>query len=307
MRIVFMGTPDFAVFSLEALIEAGHDVCAVFTQPDKPRGRKQVMTPPEVKLCAEKHHIPVYQPTTLRDEKTLAAIESLQPDVIVVAAYGKILPKAILDYPRFGCVNVHASLLPKYRGAAPIQRAVLDGEKETGVTIQQMNEGIDTGDILFSKKIPIETDDTSASMFEKLSRLGAATLTFALEKIERGEVNPQKQDDSLSTYAPMIDKSLCEIDWTKSAEEIHNLIRGLYDWPIAHTTYQGKKLKIFSSVPDDSRSGQPGEVLSLDPLTVACGTGSLNILELQLEGKRRMDARSFSVGHSDLPGTVFPS
>lgn len=302
MRIVYMGTPDFAVKPLEALYQAGYEIVGVFTQPDKKKGRKQTLTPPEVKVCAEALGLSVYQPATLKTDESFALLESLSPDAIVVAAYGKILPKRVLDLPPLGCINIHASLLPKYRGAAPIQWAVLNGEKETGVTIMQMDEGIDTGDILFSKAIPIEQDDTALSMFEKLSDLGAEMIVDAMRKIERGEFSLEKQDDSLSCYSPMISKEMGEINWSKSAEEIFNLIRGMYDWPVAYTKLQEKTLKIYRAE-KSTLSGAAGEIVAVSPLTVACGEGALVIEELQLEGKKRMDAASFLMGRKLDIGT----
>ena len=302
MKLIYMGTPDFAVPCLESIIEAGHEVLAVFTQPDKPVGRKQIMTPPAVKVCALSHGLSVYQPSSLRTGEAFEIIKKLAPEVIVVAAYGKILPKEIIDYPRYGCINVHGSLLPKYRGAAPIQWAVINGEKETGVTIMKMNEGLDTGDILTVKTIPIEADDTAESVFDKLSSLGAEMITDALEKLGRGELIPIPQDDSLATYAPMLSKDDSVIDWTKTSAEVTDLIRGLYSWPVAQTALNGKKLKILSASPSDS-SGEPAEIISIDPLTVACGSGSAIIRELQLEGKKRMDPKTFLIGHPLKVGT----
>lgn len=296
MKLIFMGTPDFAVPCLESLIGAGHEILGVFTQPDKPVGRKQILTPPDVKVCALKHALTVYQPKTMRDGTAMEIIRSLDPDAIIVAAYGKILPKEILDYPKYGCINVHGSLLPKYRGAAPIQWSVINGDAETGVTVMQMNEGIDTGDMLMKRSIPIGIDDTAESMFDKLAALGGEVIVEALEKIERGELTPQQQDESLSSYAPMLDKSISLIDWNKSGMTVHNLVRGLYSWPIAYTILNGKKLKVLRTSPCD-RSGEAGAVLSVDPLTVACGDGSVIIHELQLEGKKRMDSKAFLVGH----------
>ncbi|MBE6823826.1 MAG: methionyl-tRNA formyltransferase [Ruminococcaceae bacterium] len=296
MKIVFMGTPDFAVASLEKLIEVGHDVCAVFTQPDKPRGRKMVMTPPDVKVCALSHGLDVYQPKTLKDGKALETIKELSPDVIVVAAYGKILPKEIIDYPKYGCINIHGSILPKYRGAAPIQWSVINGDDETGVTTMQMNEGLDTGDILQIEKTPISIDDTASSVFDRLSRMGAQLVVKTLDAAQNGELKPIKQDDSKSSYAPMLDKNISEIDWSQDALTVHNKVRGLYSWPIAHTFYKGKKLKIYKTALSDL-SGKVGEVLSVSPLTIACKDKSVEIVELQLEGKKRMDYKSFLLGH----------
>lgn len=303
MKLIFMGTPDFAVPCLEKLIESGHEVSAVFTQPDKPVGRKQVLTPPDIKVCALKHGLTVYQPNSMRDGTAMEIIRKVDPDAIIVAAYGKILPKEILDFPRYGCINVHGSLLPKYRGAAPIQWSVINGDPETGVTIMQMNEGIDTGDMLLQKALPIGIDDTAESMFDKLAELGAKTLIEALEKLERGELIAEKQDESLATYASMLDKSISLIDWSNSGTAVHNLVRGLYSWPVAYTLLHDKKLKILRTSPCE-KSGEAGKILSLDPLTVACGEGSVIIHELQLEGKKRMDAKTFLVGHKLCVGEL---
>lgn len=296
MKIIFMGTPDFAVPCLEQLIKAGHEIAAVFTQPDKPRGRKQILTPPEVKVCALDHGLTVYQPKTLRDGEALAIIKEIDPACIVVAAYGKILPKEILDLPKFGCINVHGSLLPKYRGSAPIQWSVINGDKETGVTIMQMAEGVDTGDMLYQKAIPIDIDDTAESMFNKLSDLGGEMIVEALDMLEKGELTAEKQDEALATHAPMLDKAISEIDWHKPALEVHNLVRGLYSWPIAQTTLHGKKLKIYRTTLGKG-NGEAGSIIATDPLTIACEEGSVVIEELQLEGKKRMDAKTFLIGH----------
>lgn len=296
MKIIFMGTPDFSVPCLNSLIDAGHEILAVFTQPDKPRGRKQELTPPEVKVCALQHGLTVYQPKTLRDGEAMKIIADLAPDCIVVVAYGKILPKEILDYPKYGCINIHASLLPKYRGSAPIQWSVINGEKETGVTIMQMDEGIDTGDMLYQKAIPIMIDDTAESMFEKLSALGGEMIVDALRKLEKGELKAIKQDDALSSHAPMLDKKISEIDWDQPAEKVHDLVRGLYSWPIAQTSLHGKKLKIYRTSLGKGR-GESGAVVNTTPLTIACKEGAVVIEELQLEGKKRMDAKTFLIGH----------
>lgn len=296
MKLIFMGTPDFAVPCLESLLQAGHEVAAVFTQPDKPRGRKQELTPPEVKVCALKHLLTVYQPKTLRDGEAMKIIKEIQPDCIVVVAYGKILPKEILDFPRYGCINIHASLLPQYRGSAPIQWAVINGEKETGVTIMQMDEGVDTGDMLCQRSIPIALDDTAESMFDKLSVLGGEMIVKALEMLEQGELSPVRQDEAKASHAPMLNKDIAVIDWYKSAREVHNLVRGLYSWPIAQTTLHGKKLKIYRTALEKGH-GEPGTVVSVSPLTIACGDGAIEIKELQLEGKKRMDAKTFLIGH----------
>lgn len=296
MRVVYMGTPDFAVPCLLKLIEAGHEIAGVFTQPDKPVGRKQIMTPPAVKVCALEHGLSVYQPAKMRDGTAMQLIRELDPEVIVVAAYGKIIPKDILDYPHYGCINIHGSLLPKYRGAAPIQWSVINGDPETGVTIMQMNEGVDTGDILYRKAIPIGIDDTAESIFDRLSVLGAEMLIETLELLPKGELTAIRQDDSLATYAPMLDKELAVIDWNQSGAQVHDLVRGLYSWPIAQTFLNGKMLKIYRTSPCEL-SGIPGTVIAADPLTVACGEGSVIIRELQLEGKKRMDSAAFLIGH----------
>ncbi len=302
MKVVYMGTPDFAVSCLEGIINAGHEVCAVFTQPDKPRGRKMVMTPPAVKVCALEHGLTVYQPNTLKDGEAFKIIQEISPDVIVVAAYGKILPKDIIEYPKYGCINVHGSILPKYRGAAPIQWSVINGDAQTGITTMMMNEGLDTGDILLVEKTPISIDDTASSVFERLAEIGSELIVKTLDYAEKGLLKPQKQDDSKATYASMLDKSISEIDFNKSALEVHNLVRGLYDWPIAHTYFNGKKIKVFKTALSDL-SGKVGEVLSLSPLTIACGENAIEILELQLEGKKRMDYKSFLLGHPIECGT----
>lgn len=297
MRVVFMGTPDFAVPCLEKLIDSKYEVVGVFTQPDKPRGRKMIMTPPDVKICAEKYGLPVFQPDSLKNGEAFNIIEGLSPDVIVVVAYGKILPENILNFPKFGCVNVHGSLLPKYRGAAPIQHSVLNGDDITGVTTMLMDKGLDTGDIIFKSSTEIDINDTSEDMYEKLAPMGASLLIKTLEALESGSAILQKQDDSLSSYASMLDKSMCDIDFTKSALSVHNKVRGLYSWPVAITYLNGKKLKIFKTVLCD-KCGSPGEIISLNPFIVACGEKSVEISELQLEGKKRMDSASFVMGHN---------
>ncbi len=299
-----MGTPDFAVPSLKKLIASSHTVQAVFTQPDKPKGRKMILTPPKVKVCALENNIKVYQPNTLKDGEALEIIKSYNPDVIVVAAYGKILPKEILDYPKYGCINVHGSLLPKYRGAAPIQRAVLEGEKETGVTTMQMAEGLDTGDILFVYKTKITEDETSGELFDRLSFAGAELLVDTLKAVEIGKIKPQKQDDSKATYAKMIDKTMCPIDFSRSADDVHNQVRGLKPWPVATAVINGKNLKIHKTR-ISSLSGKEGEVVSLNPLTVACKENSIEILELQPEGKKVMDSKAYLAGNKVSIGDKF--
>lgn len=297
MKIIYMGTPDFAVPALKRLNDVDkYEVCAVFTQPDKPKGRKMIMTPPDVKVCANELGIPVYQPDTFKDGKALEIINSYEPDVIVVAAYGKILPKAVLDAPKFGCVNIHGSILPKYRGAAPIQQSVLNGDKVTGVTAMQMDVGLDTGDILMVKQTEIGENETSGELFDRLAELGGDLIVETLEKLEIGEIIPVKQDETLASHTSKIDKSYCPIDFSKSAQEIHNQIRGLNPWPVAITKIFGKNVKIFSSRVC-TKGGSEGTIISINPLMIACGSGSIEIIELQPEGKKRMTSEAFLAGH----------
>lgn len=300
MNIVFMGTPDFAVPCLEKLIKSENcNVLAVFTQPDKKVGRKQLLTPPPVKVLAVQHNIPVYQPVTLKNEDAFETIRKLNPDLMVVVAYGKILPKPILDYPKFGCINVHASLLPKYRGAAPIQWAVLNGDKKTGVCVQQMDIGIDTGDILFTEETDIGINETSEELFERLSVIGADALIKTIDLIIKGQTNPFPQPAGDFGYASMIDKSMSNIDWSKSAFEVHNQIRGLQSWPCASTVINGKNVKVHKSVLSSEKGNEAGKVVNnKNVVTVSCGDGNcIDILELQPDGKKRMDAKSFLAGN----------
>lgn len=296
MKIIYMGTPDFAVPALKSLASSEHEVCAVFTQPDKPRGRKMVLTPPDVKVCAQSLDIPVYQPESMKNGDALEIIGRYNPDVIVVAAYGKILPKAVLDAPKFGCVNIHGSLLPKYRGAAPIQQSVLNGDKVTGITTMLMDVGLDTGDILLTEETEIGENETSGELFDRLAELGGKLILKTLSALEKGEITPKKQDESLATHTSKIDKSLCPIDFSKSAFEVHNKVRGLNPWPVATTKICGKNVKVYSTrlCP---KSGTNGEVISTKPLVVGCGEKSVEILELQPEGKKRMTADAFLAGH----------
>ena len=297
MRIVYMGTPDFAVPALEKLAQSpDYTVAAVFTQPDKPKGRKMVMTPPDVKVCAEKLGIPVFQPSSMRSEKAYNSLKELNPDVIVVAAYGQILPKAVLDLPKFGCVNIHGSLLPKYRGAAPIQQSVLDGEKVTGVTTMLMDVGLDTGDILLKAETEIGENETAGELFDRLAVLGGELIIETLDKLKKGEITPQKQDESLATHTSKITKELCPIDFNMSAFEVHNKVRGLNPWPVAVTEIAGKTVKVYSSRVSDM-SGAAGTILSLKPFVVACGDKSVELIEIQPQGKKRMTAQAFLAGH----------
>ena len=298
MRIVFMGTPDFAVPSLQALIDAGHDVCAVYTQPDKPQGRKQILTAPPVKTLALEHDIPVFQPNTLKNEDEQARLRELAPEVIIVVAYGKLLPKAVLDIPPHGCINVHGSLLPRWRGAAPIQWAVIAGDEMAGVTTMQMAEGLDTGDMLLTYETKVGEKETAGELFDRLAQSGAELLTQTLVKLD--EITPRPQDDAQSCYAHMLDKQMAVIDWSKSAHEIDCLIRGLNPWPIALTTLSGERLKVFAAEKANG-NGEPGTVLEANPkkgLTVACGEGALKLTEIQLVGGKRMKATDFLRGHS---------
>ncbi len=303
MNVIYMGTPDFALPALKALSASKHTVSAVFTQPDKPRGRKMILTPPEVKVCANDLNIPVYQPETLKDGKALDIINSYSPDVIVVAAYGKILPKEVLDAPKYGCVNIHGSLLPKYRGAAPIQQAVLNGEKITGVTAMLMDVGLDTGDILMIRQTEIGEDETSGELFDRLAVLGGELILKTLSALEDGCITPLKQDENFATYTSKIDKSYCPIDFSKSANEVHNQVRGLNPQPAALTKINCKNVKIYKTKVC-KKCGKPGTVLDTNPLTVACGTNSVEILELQPEGKKRMAASAFIAGHNINKGDI---
>jgi len=304
MRIVFMGTPDFAVPSLQALIDAGHEVCAVYTQPDKPQGRKQILTAPPVKELALQYHIPVYQPATLKNEEEQEKLRALAPEVIIVVAYGKLLPKAVLDIPPRGCINVHGSLLPRWRGAAPIQWSVIAGDEKAGVTTMQMAEGLDTGDMLLTYETEIGARETAGELFDRLAQAGAELLVRTL--VELDSITPRPQDDSRSCYAHMLDKQMAVIDWAKSAREIDCLIRGLSPWPVALTTLDGARLKIYAAEPVPG-TGRPGEVLVSDPkkgLTVACGAGALALHEVQLVGGKRMKSADFLRGHVIQTGTI---
>ena len=296
MNIIYMGTPDFAVPALEKLAKSNHTVQAVFTQPDKPRGRKMIMTPPDVKVCAENLGIPVYQPQSMRTEESLDIIKKYNPDVIVVAAYGQILPKAVLDAPKYGCVNIHGSLLPKYRGASPIQQSVLNGDKITGITTMLMDVGLDTGDILLTCETEIGENETSGELFDRLSQMGGDLILETLTALENGTVTPKKQDESLASHTSKIDKSLCPIDFTKTAQEVHNQVRGLCPWPVATAKICGKNVKIHSTRISD-KNGVAGTIISVRPLIIACSEKSVEIIELQPEGKKKMTAEAFTAGH----------
>ena len=304
MRIVFMGTPDFAVPSLQALLDAGHEVCAVYTQPDKPQGRRQILTAPPVKELAVRHGIPVYQPKTLKSEEEQARLRALAPTLIAVVAYGKLLPGAVLDIPPRGCVNVHGSLLPRWRGAAPIQWTVIAGDKTAGVTTMRMDEGLDTGDMLLTYQTPVGARETAGELFDRLAVEGARLLAETVERLDT--IVPRPQYDAQSCYARLLDKELAVIDWTKPAHQIDCLIRGLNPWPVALTTLAGERLKIYAAMPC-AGAGKPGEVIESDPkvgLTVACGTGALRLEEIQAVGGRRMRSADFLRGHAVEKGTV---
>lgn len=303
-----MGTPDFAVPTLQAIYDAGHEVLAVFTQPDKPKGRGYKLTPPPIKVCAMEHNTTVYQPKSLKkgDEapKFQQIIKDLSPDFIVVVAYGKILPKEVLEVPKFACVNVHASLLPKYRGAGPIQWSVLNGEKETGVTTMLMAEGLDTGDMLLKSSTEIGVNETASQLHDRLSEMGAKLLIETIEKFDK--IVPQKQDDSLFCYAPMLTKEMCHIDFSKSAQEIHNQIRGLSDWPCATAMLNGKKIKIYKSeiISQDNIVTPVGKVVDNKEFAVACGKGIIKFNEIQAEGSKRMSVSDYLRGKPLTAGEI---
>lgn len=302
MRILFMGTPEFAVPSLEALVKAGHAVCGVFSQPDKPVGRHHnILQPTPVKECALTHNIPVFQPTKLRDGAALATIQELAPELIVVAAYGRILPDEILDYPAKGCINVHSSLLPKYRGAAPINWAVLRGEAETGVTIMHMATELDAGDIIAQERTPIEENETAQALYTRLSHMGGALLAQVVAQIADGTAARTPQDGSAMTLAPMLSKELSPMDFTGTATALHNQVRGLLPWPVAVTELNGVRCKIFATtVSNETVSKTPGTILTADKsgIQIACGGGTvLCIHELQADGGKRMSAAAYLAGH----------
>jgi methionyl-tRNA formyltransferase len=302
-----MGTPDIAAVILETLIQSRHKIIAVVTQPDKPKGRGNQIQFPPVKELAINNQIPVFQPAKVREESFLQTVNELSPDIIVVAAFGQILPKALLDMPPFGCINVHASLLPKYRGAAPIQWSIIDGEEKTGITIMHMDVGLDTGDMIMKQEVVIEPKETGGSLHDKLAICGGEILLKALDAIESGTAKREKQIEEESNYAKMLDKTVGKIDFSKSAISIERLIRGLNPWPSAYTHLFDKTLKIWDAdVIAENPEGTPGEILSVtkDAIIVKTGEGSLSIKELQLEGKKRMSAAAFLLGYSIDVGTV---
>ena len=307
MRIAFMGTPDFSVECLKSLVASKHEVVGVFCQPDKPVGRKQELRMPDVKIEALKHNLAVYQPNSLKNGLGVEILKDINPDLVIVVAYGKLLPPDFLAFPKYGCINIHASILPKYRGASPIHHCVLNGEKETGVTAMQMDSGLDTGDILLTEKIPIGINDTTLEMFEKLSVLGADVLMKTIDLLEKGELHPVKQDNSKSTYAGLLSKDEGIVDWKKSAIEVHNKIRGLYSWPGAFTKLDGKTLKLHKAVLSEKKGNNiPGSVVTSDgSFVVCCGDNKcIELKEIQLEGKKRLEASSFLNGYRLSPGTI---
>lgn len=323
MKVIFMGTPDFAVGALEALLTAGHEVTAVVTQPDKQKGRDRKVQFSPVKECALAHGLTVLQPAKIKAPEAVEELKQHEADIFVVAAFGQILSKEILEMPKYGCINIHASLLPKYRGASPIQYAVLNGDDVTGVTIMQMNEGMDTGDILTMKAVPVEKDDTGGSLFEKLSVLGAELLVKTLPKIEAGEIIPVKQQEEDATHVRMLRKEMGRIDWEKDADVLERLVRGMNPWPSAYCSFRGKSLKVWKAEVsleeqkedsgyaglfrrNESKEADPGEVLLVtkDSIWVQTGKGVLVLKEVQLEGKRRMPVQDFLLGCQMKAGEI---
>lgn len=318
MRIVYMGTPEFAAVALDAIVKE-HEVVAVITQPDKPQGRNRKLVPTPVKVKAQAYDIPVYQPVKIREEESVQMIRDYNPDVIVVAAYGQILPESILNIPKYGCINIHASLLPKYRGAAPIERAIIDGEVMTGVTTMYMEKGLDTGDMIEKAEVPITGEDTGATLHDKLAEAGAALILTTLAKLEAGTVTRTKQDDAQSCYAAMLTKELGRMDFTRPAVELERLIRGLNPWPCAYTTIDGKNVKLYKAevINLDAQMRQtlqekseqtltftPGEIVEVAKkyFVIACGEGSLRVRNLQPEGKKAMDTSAYLNGNPLKPG-----
>ena len=307
MKVIFMGTPDFSVGTLEALIEAGHEVVLAVTQPDKPKGRGKEMQFTPVKKCAIEHGIPVFQPRRVREAECIEELRKYNADIMVVVAFGQLLPKEILEMTPYGCVNVHASLLPKYRGAAPIQWAIIDGEEVTGVTTMQMDEGLDTGDMLLKTEIPIEAKETGGSLFDKLAAAGAKLCVETLESLEKKEVTPIPQGETPTAYAKMIDKQLGNIDWTKTAVEVERLIRGLTPWPSAYTNWNGKVMKIWDAeAVSGAVDATAGTVVKVekDAFYVQTGAGLLKVNELQIPGKKRMEVGAFLRGYQVKVGEI---
>lgn len=308
MRVIFMGTPDFAVGTLEEIIKAGHEVVLVVSQPDKAVGRSKALKYTSVKACALEHGIEVYQPEKVREAECIAYLRKFQPDIIIVVAFGQIIPKEILDMPKYGCVNVHASLLPKYRGAAPIQWAVLNGDAVSGVTTMRMDEGLDTGDIIMTEEVILDADETAGSLFDRLSGIGAGLCVKTMAALENGTAVYTPQDSGKATHTKKIHKDMGNIDWTLDAEVIECLIRGLNPWPSAYTRLDGKTLKIWKAkVISHEMQAQPGCIVAADKsrFSVQAGNGVLELLEVQLEGKKRMSSDAFLNGYAVEPGTYF--
>lgn len=300
MKVLFMGTPDIAATVLKSIINSNHEVTCVVTQEDKPKGRGKQLAMPPVKEVALEHGIEVFQPAKIKEESAISKLKEIDADIFVVAAYGKILSKEILEMPKYGCINVHASLLPKYRGAAPIQWSIIDGEKLTGVTIMQMDEGLDTGDMLFKSVVEIADNDTADTLYDKLSECGGSLIVEALDRIEEGDIHPVKQDNTQATYAKILDKSLGKLSFSKSPEEIERLVRGLNSWPGTFTYINGKTLKIWEvALSDIPSNGEPGTILSANAgrLFVNTKGNALELITVQLEGKKRMDVKSFMLGY----------
>lgn len=305
MKLIFMGTPDFAVPSLERLLADGHTVSLVVTQPDKPVGRKQILTPPAVKVCAESHGLAVYQPNSMRTQEAYDRLAEERADAIIVVAYGKILPKAILEMTPHGCINVHGSLLPRYRGAAPVQWAVINGDAEAGVTTMLLDEGVDTGDMLLTFSRPLDDSITGGELFDLLAMDGAELLSRTLVALQDGSLTPTPQSEEGACYASMLNKSMCPLDWTKPARTLHNQVRGMNPWPVAICCLDGKVTKVFVTRIGGSTDAAPGTVVAVQPLTIACGDGTtLLIDELQAEGSRRMAAADYLRGHPVAVDTI---
>ncbi len=306
MKIVFMGTPDYAVGALEALIQAGHEITAVVTQPDKPRGRSGSPQYPPVKVCALRHGLEVFQPERIKRQEAVAQLKTYEADVFVVAAFGQILSQEILDMPGYGCLNIHASLLPKYRGASPIQHAIIDGEEKTGITIMQMDAGVDTGDILYQEEVAIAREDTGQTLYEKLTVLGGQAIVEALKLLEKGALIPKKQRDEDSSHVSLITKEMGRMDFKRDALALERLVHGMNPWPSAYTFYRGKQLKIWNALAEEGNTEEkePGTVAAVgrQDFTVATGKGLLRVLEVQLEGKKRMSAHDFLLGVRIAPG-----
>ena len=306
MRIVFMGTPEFAVPCLQRIIDDGHQVVAVYSQPDKPKGRGYKLVPTPVKEKALEYQIEVLQPDSFKDSEVVEKLGSFEPDVIVVVAYGKILPKSVLDIPKLGCINVHGSLLPKYRGAGPIQWSVLNGEKKTGVTTMYMEQGLDTGDMILKYEMDIGKDETASELHDRMCIVGADCLSETLKLIESGTAPREKQDDSQSCYAPMLSKELSLIDFDKDVQLVHNQIRGLSTWPCAHTMLDGKRIKVYGSkiVKKDGENQAPGLIIDNKNFIVACKTGQIQFTQVQYEGSKRMSAQDFLRGKKVEEDTI---